>query len=244
MRRITKGSHVTSLPCLAIAILAIILSAASIALHVVETGSNVMTAVSSVSTAAATLVSLFVLFVALASLSTSRGMLVEMRKQREAAERPNISVVTTPESRRPGILNLRIANTGRGPAYDLAVRFDPDIPWGESTLNTAGILSSMPVLDGGEEVEIFLAAGGQLQAKGYPTESTAYVTYFSVSEENEPREPITASFRVLLSAWLGHMQIRLKGVHELVEEVEDLKHALLIALEEKQRSTQHEREGN
>lgn len=233
MKWITKRNRVTPLLCLAIAILAIILSAISITLHVV--GGNVMTAVSSISTAAATLVSLFVLLVALASLGTSQGMLEEMRKQREAAERPSISVVTTPEPRRPGILNLRVANTGRGPAYDVKVRFDPDIPWGKSTLNTAGILSSIPVLDSGEKVEIFLAAGGQLQANGYPTESTAYVTYFRVSTEVEPREQLTTSFRVLLSAWLGQMQIRLKDMHELVEEVEDLKHALLIALEEKQR---------
>ena len=102
----------------------------------------------------------------------------------------------------------------------------------------------MPVLDGGGKVEIFLAAGGQLQAKGYPRESTAYVTYFRVSTEVKPREQLSTSFRVLLSAWLGHMQIRLKDMHELVEEVEDLKHALLIALEESQRDTQHESESN
>jgi len=237
MKWVTEGGRATSLLCLAIAILAIILSAVSIALAIVRTGSNVMTAVSSLSTAAATIVSLFVLFVAWASFRTSQGMLEEMRKQREAVERPNISVATTPEPRRPGILNLRVANTGRGPAYDVEVRFDPDIPWGESTLNTAGILSGIPVLDGGEKVEIFLAAGGQLQAKGYPTESIAHVSYYSMSAENEPRKQLTTSFRVLLRAWLGHVQIRLKDMHELVEEVEDLRHALLIALEEKQKGT-------
>jgi len=244
VKRRTEGSSETQVLCLAMAILAIILSAASITLHVVGAGISVMIAVSSFSTAAAALVSLFVLLVAWANLRTSQGMLEEMRKQREAAERPNISVVTTPEPRRPGVLNLRVANTGRGPAYNVKVRFDPDIPWGESTLNTAGILSSIPVLGGGEKVEIFLAAGGQLRAEGYPTESIAHVTYFQVNVEVKPREPLTASFHVLLSAWLGHMQIRLKDMHELVEEVEDLKHALLIALEESQRNTQHESESN
>ena len=137
MNRRTEGNRKTQLLCLAMALLAIILSATSVALHV-GAESRFMTTLSSFSTAVAAVVSIFVLLVAYASLSTSRGMLDEIQKQREAAERPNISVVTTPEPRRPGILNLRIANTGRGPAYDLTVRFDPDIPWGEP-------LSTQPV---------------------------------------------------------------------------------------------------
>jgi len=177
VKRKTESRRKTQLLCLAMAILAIILSTTNIAMHV-GADSGFMSTLSSVSIAIAALVGVFVLLVAQASLITSQGMLDEMRQQRDAAERPSISVVTIPEPRRPGILNLRIANAGRGPAYDLTVRFAPDIPWGDSTLNTAGILSGMPVLESGQKVEIFLAAGGQLQEEGYPMESIAHVTYF------------------------------------------------------------------
>jgi len=224
-----------------IATLAVILSVTSIVLAWGKS-SAVMTSVSSISTATAAVVGVFVLLVALGSLRTSQGMLDEMRKQREATERPIISVATVLETRKPGILNLRIANTGRGPAYDLKVSFAPDIPWGQTSLNQAGVLSHLPVVNGGDKIEFFLAAGGQLEDAAYPPKSQASVTYFCSSVDDEFRMPLQVSFPVLLSAWRGSLQIRLKDVHELVEEVEDLKHALLIDLEDRQRGTQSDRE--
>jgi hypothetical protein len=187
--------------CFTIAVLAIIFSAASVALQV-GANSVFMTALSAISTAVAAVVSVFVLLAARQSLVTSQRMLDEMRKQREAADKPIISVSSVPEPRRPGVLNLRVANTGKGPAYDLVIRFEPDIPWGESTINQAEILSGIPVLAGGDRIEFFLAAAQQLLDSDYPVESTADITYYRHPAAEE-RLPLTMSVRVLLGAWRG-----------------------------------------
>lgn len=102
--------------------------------------------VSSISTAFASIGSLLLLFVTFQYLLETKKMVQEMQLQRE----PAVTVKIIPDKDNFNLLNLLIKNTGGGPAYDITIHFDPDLPYQFSdakTLNNLDSLRLLPLLE-------------------------------------------------------------------------------------------------
>ena len=117
------------------------------------------TKLQSISAAIAAIGSVTLIFVTLIYVFTTRQMVYEMRKQRDAIISPAVSLKMVPDKTNFNLLNLVLKNTGGGPAYDVSVEFSPDLPYSKSkTVNQLNVFNNLPLLDKGEEIEIFFAS--------------------------------------------------------------------------------------
>lgn len=86
----------------------------------------------------------------------TQAMVVEMRTAREEQRRPY--VVLDIDYPRQGLCNLVMRNTGNAPAFDVAVLFEPDLPYQDSglTLSKLPIFQHAAFFPDGKEVSFFL----------------------------------------------------------------------------------------
>lgn len=164
----------------------------------------------------------------------TRKMTRATQRQTELMEQPAVSIKVVPSDETPNILLMIIKNTGGGPAYDLSVTFTPDISYGNKTLNQLNIFNKMPLLDKGEEVKFFFGSAIEYGNKGEPNEITANLKYYSVPQSSKDvDESIQREFVIDVIERYDLRYISRRNIHDLVNEVEELKHALLIASLEK-----------
>lgn len=164
----------------------------------------------------------------------TRKMTRATQRQTELMEQPAVSIKVIPSDDTPNILLMVIKNTGGGPAYDLSVTFTPDIPYGQKTLNQLNIFNKMPLLDKGEEVKFFFGSAIDYGKNDEPKELTANLKYYSIPQLNgEVSEPIEREFVIDVIERHDLRYISRRNIHDLVNEVEELKHALVIATLEK-----------
>ena len=95
---------------------------------------------------------------ALGSRRYLHKLIDEMKKQRAATEEPAVSIKVVPSTDAANVLNLVLKNSGGSPAYNVSVKFDPDLPYKDITLNQLNLFHDMALLDKGESVELFLAS--------------------------------------------------------------------------------------
>ncbi|MED0668048.1 hypothetical protein P4T04_17275 [Bacillus badius] len=158
----------------------------------------------------------------------------ETKRQREAQEEPAVTIGIVPDSKTPNLFNLYLRNSGGSPAYDLTVKFDPDLPYGDIKLNELPILKRMPLLDKGEEVSFLYDSVIEYLATNNPTKSIANVTYYTLPKNSRLARKKTRSFEIDLNLRMKQMHVMKKDMTDLVKEIQELKQAFFISkIEEK-----------
>jgi hypothetical protein len=201
---------------------------------------SVSTGIAAFSAFIAAFVGLFILYFTYQSLRATRKMVVEMQKQTELQEDPAVSIKIIPDTKKPQILNMVIKNTGGGPAYDVSVTFDPDIPYDKTTLNGLRMFKKMPLLDKGEIIEFFFASAPEYLKSDKPKYTTASIQYYKtplVIDDNQIR-PIIRYIEIDIIERENQLRIGERDIDDLVDEIEELKHALLIMAKEVEENKQ------
>lgn len=157
-----------------------------------------------------------------------------MEKQRDLQEEPAVSIKVVPDAREPHMLNMILKNTGGGPAYDVSVSFDPDIPYDKISLNKLRMFSKMPLLDKGEIIEFFFASASEYFRSDNPKFTTATIQYHKTPplDGNNNIKPIIRHVNIDIIERENQLRIGKRDMDDLVDEIEELKHALLIISKE------------
>jgi hypothetical protein len=189
------------------------------------------TAIAAISNAITAFIGLPLFAVTFLYLLATRAMVDEMKKQRSAIEEPVVSIKVVPSSDATNVLNLVLKNSGGGPAYDISVKFDPDLPYKDSkTLNQLNIFHNMVLLDKGESVELFLASAPEYSRSNKPKRTTATLEYFITPrlqrEINSERK--VRIIEIDIEERKDQLQIRNRTMDDLVQEIEELKQGLLL----------------
>jgi len=200
------------------------------------------TALGAISNAITALIGLPLLTVTFLYLLATRAMVDEMKKQRQAIEEPAVSIKAVPSADAANILNLILKNSGGGPAYDISVSFDPDLPYKDNiTLNQLNIFHDMALLDKGESVELFFASAPEYFKSNKPKKTTATLEYYitpRLQREIDPEKKVRI-IEIDLEERKDQLQIRNRTMDDLVKEIEELKQGLLLIAREIE-----ERKGN
>jgi hypothetical protein len=191
------------------------------------------TVLSSVSSSIASVGGLLLLVVTFLYLLVTRKMAVETTKQRKLLEEPAVSLKIIPDNKDPNFLFFVLKNTGGGAAYDISIVFNPDLNYRASSLNKLKMFNNMPLLDKGEEIKFFFDSAIQFFKSDAPTETTVTITYFNTPKINKGSKPIKREIIIDFEERKGLLYLNRRDVHDLVNEVEELKHALLISTIEK-----------
>lgn len=155
---------------------------------------------------------------------------LETRKQRISKELPAVSIRLVPDEIYNNFLNISLKNSGGGPAYDLQVTFSPDLPYGNDlSLNKLNMFKRMPLLDSGEEIVFFFDSLVDHIESNKPKIINAEVSYFSFPKEVRSAKKFLRIFELNFEERYGQRQLVKKDLHNLVNEIEEIKHAILIA---------------
>lgn len=191
--------------------------------------------VASVATALASTFAMVVLYLTYKSLGLNREMINEMRNQ----SMPAVTVKIVPDQENFNLLNLFIKNTGGGPAYDINIRFDPDLPYEKSnakTLNNLNSLKDMPLLEKGEEIQFFYRSAISFKEDKKPdkiTSSHVTISYYSESPTDNPSRTIfVRQYSVNILETDGQLFVARNNFTKLVDEITEVKHGLFILLKE------------
>ncbi|OGU63277.1 MAG: hypothetical protein A2499_07205 [Stygiobacter sp. RIFOXYC12_FULL_38_8] len=202
--------------------------------------------VASVATALASIFALLVLYFTYRSLAINREMINEMRSQSS----PAVTVKIIPDKDNFNMLNLSIKNTGGGPAYDINVTFDPDLPYEFSnakTLNNLIALKNMPLLEKGEEVQFFYRSAISFKEDNSSSKissSNVTITYYSESiSDNPQRIQFVRKYLVNILETEGQLYVSRKNFHNLVDEINEVKQGLFILLKDIQENQNEKRNG-
>ncbi len=157
-------------------------------------------------------------------------MVIEMERQRNLQEEPAVSIKVVPDAREPHMLNMVFKNTGGGPAYDVSVAFDPDIPYDKISLNKLRMFNKMPLLDKGEIIEFFFASASYYFKSENPKFTTATIQYYKTppSDRINNIKPIIRRINIDIIERENQLKIGKRDMDDLVDEIEELKHGLLI----------------
>ncbi len=167
-----------------------------------------------------------------------------MEKQRELQEEPAVSIKIMPDMKEPHILNMVVKNTGGGPAYDVSVTFDPDIPYDKISLNRLRMFNKMPLLDKGERIEFFFASASEYFKSDNPKFTTATIQYYKTppSDQNNSTKLITRRINIDIIERENQLRIGKRDMDDLVDEIEELKHGLLIIAKEVEENTREKKD--
>lgn len=185
-----------------------------------------------VSSGIASIGSILLLMVTFMYFLQTRELVIETKRQRELMEDPAVSLKIVPEDNSPNILNLVIKNTGGGPAYDVSVTFNPDIPYKDTSLNNLKMFQRMPLLDKGEEVKFFFDMAYLYFESEHPKETLATVKYFRKpnTEGRRNNPPIERKIFIDIQERIDQLHIERRDMHDLVNEIEELKHAVIMSI--------------
>ena len=167
---------------------------------------------------------------------TSAGVLVltfltlqDSKKQRENAEEPIVTIRLLPEEKNNNFLSFTFKNTGGGPAYDLSVKFNPDLPYGDKTLNNLNMFKRMALLDKNEEVKFLYDSAFEYYNSNNPKVTRATVAYYKQPKDQRKGKAIVRNFEIDFEEREGQLSLITRDISDLVKEVQELKHAILIA---------------
>lgn len=184
------------------------------------------------SNAITAIIGLSLLTLTLFYLLATREMVQEMRKQRAIIEEPAVSLKAVPSADAANAINLVLKNTGGGPAYDVSVKFDPDIPyWDDISLNKINLFHKMSLLDKGEIVELFLASAPEYFKSDKPKKTIATIEYYTTPHHQRNNNSGPRRIRIIeidFEERRNQLQVRHRGINDLVEEIEELKQGLLL----------------
>lgn len=188
------------------------------------------TAIAAISNAITAFIGVLLFIVTFFYLLATRAMVDEMKKQRAATEEPAVSIKVVPSTDAANVLNLVLKNSGGSPAYNVSVKFDPDLPYKDITLNQLNLFHDMALLDKGESVELFLASAPDYFRSNKPKRTTATLEYYITPrlqrEINSDRK--VRIIEIDLEERKDQMQIRNRTMDDLVREIEELKQGLLL----------------
>lgn len=188
------------------------------------------TAIAAISNAITAFIGVLLFIVTFFYLLATRAMVDEMKKQRAATEEPAVSIKVVPSTDAANVLNLVLKNSGGSPAYNVSVKFDPDLPYKDITLNQLNLFHDMALLDKGESVELFLASAPDYFRSNKPKRTTATLEYYITprlqGEINSDRK--VRIIEIDLEERKDQMQIRNRTMDDLVREIEELKQGLLL----------------
>jgi hypothetical protein len=187
-------------------------------------------AIESISTAFAMIGTIILLFLTYLSLRETRKMVSEMQRQRESLENPAVSLRIVPDLRNLQILNMVIKNSGGGPAYDVSVKFNPDLPYEESSLNQLKYFQKIPLLDKNETIEFFFSSAIEYFKSDKPKFSVAQIEYYKtpITDRNEDKKPIIRRIELNINEREEHLYVGVRNLNDLVNEIEELKQGLLL----------------
>lgn len=170
-------------------------------------------------------------------LLETRKSVSELKKQREISESPAVTVRIVPDKKHKHLLNVLIRNTGNWPAYDVKIKFDPDLPYYKSTLNNLSIFKYLPVLEKGESIEFFFDSAKEYFASNNPKNSNVTISYFNkpLTTHNDHREEHSINYPINLESFKGQLTVSEKDFDDLVTEIQDIKHALVMLLTEREK---------
>jgi len=191
------------------------------------------TVLGSVSTSIAAIGGLLLLLVTFLYLLETRKMATEARRQRELLEEPAVSLKIVPDKKDPNFLFVIMKNTGGGPAYDVSVVFTPDLKYSDSSLNQLKMFNNMPLLDKNEEIKFFFDSAVNLFDSENSKETTVKITYYKTPKANVWAKQYTREFAVDFEERKGQLYLSRRDIHDLVNEVEELKQVLLIGAVER-----------
>lgn len=183
---------------------------------------DLYTQVSAISTAIASVGGITLLFLTYFTF-------LETRKQRIAQEEPAVTLRLDTEPNNSNFLNFHLKNTGGGPAYDIKITFNPDLSYGNTTLNQLTMFKRMPLLEKGEEVIFFFDTAMNYFNSDRPTSVYANAVYYTLPEGNRSSRKLERSFEININERKGQMQIIKKDMNDLVKEIEELKHFIVIS---------------
>lgn len=180
------------------------------------------TLLSSVSTAVASIGGITLLFLTYYTY-------LETRKQRLAQEEPVVTLRLITDSKSSNFLYFHLKNTGGGPAYDLKITFNPDLTYGETSLNKLTMFNRMPLLEKGEEVSFFFDTAIDYYNSSNPTTVYATATYYTLPKGNKGTNKLVRKFEINIDERKGQRQIIKKDMNDLVKEIEELKHFIVLS---------------
>lgn len=186
------------------------------------------TALGAISNATTAIIGIFLLTLTLGYLLETRNMVQEMKKQRAIIEKPAVSLKAVPSTDAANIINLVLKNTGGGPAYDVTVEFDPDLPYDNKSLNELNMFRKMTVLDKGESVELFFASAPEYFKSDNPKRSTATIKYYTNPHHQNEIKPEIRITEIDIEERKDQLYVSQRGIDDLVDEIEELKQGLLI----------------
>ncbi|KXZ22580.1 hypothetical protein P4T89_01975 [Bacillus nakamurai] len=156
--------------------------------------------------------------------------LQESRKQRESAEEPIVTIRLVPEVKNNNFFYFTLKNTGGGPAYDISVKFNPDLPYGDDdTLNNLNMFKRMPLLDKNEEVNFLFDSAINYYESNNPKSTIAIVTFYKQPKDSKRAKPIVREFEINFEERKGQMHLITRDMNDLVKEIQELKHVMVIA---------------
>jgi hypothetical protein len=191
------------------------------------------TALSSISTSIASIGGLLLLIVTIFYLLETRKIAIETTKQRKLLEEPAVSLRMVPDNKDPNFLFFSLKNTGGGAAYDISVEFKPDIEYRGSSLNALNMFENMPLLDKGDESKFFFDSAVNYYKGNNPKETQARITYYRTPKVNKHSKPIIREVVINFEERKGQLHLSRRDLHDLVNEIEELKQTLLISSIEK-----------
>ena len=154
---------------------------------------------------------------------------LETRKQRIAQEEPVVTLRLITDEKNSSFLNFHIKNTGGGPAYDLKFIFNPDLPYGDTTLNNLKMFKRMPLLEKGEEITFFFDTAMNYFNSGKPTTVNAQATYYTRPKDNRSARKLERNFEINIDERKGQRRIIKKDLNDLIKEIEEIKHFMVIS---------------
>lgn len=162
----------------------------------------------------------------LALLVVTYGSYTEVRRQRIALEEPAVTVKVVTDMENLNCLNLELKNTGGGQAYDISVRFSPDIPYGRTTLNNVNMFKRTALLEKGEEICFFFDTKENYKKSQSPIKSKVTISYYTSPKESRGAKKIVRSYEIDFEEKNGTSHLIKRNMNDLVYQVEDLKHVL------------------
>jgi hypothetical protein len=181
-----------------------------------------------ISTAIAAIGGILLLLATIWYVLETRKIVIESQRQRD----PAITVRFAPDKHTNHLINIVIKNTGGGPAYDISVSFNPDLPYRKGkTLNQLNVFKKLPLLEGGESYEFFFDSAADYLVSNNPKQTKVNIQYYLVPLDSKPvPKPKTRTINIDLEERQGQLYVHRRDLHDLVEEVEELKQNLTILL--------------
>lgn len=188
------------------------------------------------STALLAVFTFFTVFFAFKTMKASVNALDETRRMNA----PAVSVKIAWSEEKPDMIFLVVQNTGGSAAYDVNIQFDPDLPYkgSYSNLNSLPKFKDLPLLEKNEKVWIYLATSYELYNTDpspvldntiYPKEVMVSIEY-NLSQIKKDGKDVHIKYKINLKEDEGRLYIGKKTLHDLVNEMEELKQALVILL--------------